>query len=120
MSARSSRSWRGLPLAVCLLGGVLTHSTYARESPSARVHHVRMKDQKFVPEELVVRQGDTVIWVNEDAVTHTVMAVGGGAPAFDSGNIQPKASWRYVAKEKGRFPYLCSLHPGMHGVLTVR
>ena len=60
--------------------------------------------------------GDTIVWVNKDLLAHTATAKGG---AFDSKVIQPGASWRFVAKTVGAFPYICSFHP-MNGTLTVR
>jgi len=69
----------------------------------------------FVPKQLTVRAGDTVVWRNQDIVPHTTTAKGG----FDSKEIQPKNSWSYRATRKWRFPYICIYHPTMKGELTV-
>ena len=65
---------------------------------------------------LVVKRGDTVVWVNKDPFPHTVTAAG----AFDSHDIPAGASWKYVARKPGDFAYICTLHPNMKGTLTVQ
>lgn len=82
-----------------------------------RVHTVAIENMRFVPETLEVRQGDTVVWVNRDPFPHTATAEGKG---FDSRSIAPERSWKYVARRRGDFPYLCTLHTTMRGKLTVR
>jgi plastocyanin len=80
------------------------------------VHVVTMRLMKFEPPELTVKAGDTVEWVNEDILPHTATASG----RFDSGPINAKQKWRWTAKEKGTFPYVCSLHPTMKATLIVQ
>ena len=70
---------------------------------------------KYEPGAMTVRRGDTVVWVNKDLLPHTVTARG----RFDSRIIAAGASWKYVAREKGTFSYLCALHPNMRGTLIV-
>jgi plastocyanin len=55
--------------------------------------------------------------VNKDLVPHTVTAVN---KAFDSGAINAGASWTYVAKKAGEYPYSCAFHPIMKGTLKVQ
>src|ERR1044072_6341442 len=72
-----------------------------------RLHTVALRGMKNVPATLVVRAGDTVVWKNEDVVPHTATDRG---KAFDSGNIEPGGSWRYVAGRKGTYFYYCAYH----------
>jgi plastocyanin len=81
-----------------------------------RTHTVSVEGMRFVPETLEVQRGDTVEWVNNDLVPHTVTASG----AFDSGSIAPKARWKRVIGKAGMIPYVCSFHPTMKGTLQVR
>jgi plastocyanin len=37
-----------------------------------------------------------------------------------SGDLQPDARWSFRTTTRGTFPYVCTLHPGMTGVLHVR
>ena len=79
-------------------------------------HTITIEAVAYQPASLVVRRGDTVVWVNKDPYPHTVTAAG----VFDSRNIAGGASWRYVARVAGSFAYICTLHPNMKGTLTVR
>lgn len=85
------------------------------EEQKATTHTVAIRGFEFVPKQLKVRPGDTVVWTNEDIVPHTATAKGG----FDSKEIASKKSWSYKATRKGKFPYICSYHPTMKGELTV-
>ena len=62
-------------------------------------------------------KGDTVIWKNKDAFPHNATADNKG---FRSIDIQSGQSWKFKAGSKGVFPYVCTLHPGMKAVLTVK
>lgn len=80
-------------------------------------HTVTIASTSFAPVDLTVAAGDTVVWVNKDFFPHTATSKSGG---FDSGDIAPDKSWKYVAKKKGDFPYICSIHPSMKGTLHVK
>lgn len=82
----------------------------------AATHTVTIDGAQFTPADLTVKTGDTIVWVNKDILAHTATSQAGG---FDSKTIQPGKSWKYVAKNKGEFPYTCSFHP-MNGRLVVR
>ena len=69
----------------------------------------------YGPSSITVRKGDTVRWVNKDPFPHTVTAAG----KFDSKSIAANAQWSYRATAAGEFPYICTLHPNMKGVLKV-
>lgn len=83
----------------------------------AGTHVIVVEQMRFTPAELTVQRGDEVVWINRDLFAHTASADG---HAFDSGSIAPQASWHYVARERGRFPYSCTFHSTMHGTLNVR
>jgi plastocyanin len=84
---------------------------------ASRTYVVVIEQMRFNPPALTVRRGDRVVWVNKDLFPHTASA---NSKAFDSNGIAPNASWSYVAGLPGNYPYLCSLHPSMHGALTVQ
>lgn len=70
----------------------------------------------FDPQEFIITVGSTVIWYNQDTVTHTVTA---GDQTFDSGNLMPGATFSYTFEEPGTYSYHCTLHPDMTGAVTV-
>lgn len=84
---------------------------------SSTTHAVAIRAFKYQPASLTVEVGDTVTWMNDDIVPHTATASG---KHFDSGSVDAKGSWRYVANRKGTFPYACTFHPMMKGALIVR
>ena len=85
--------------------------------PAPRSHIVEIRGFAYLPATLEVAEGDTVVWVNRDAVPHTATRDGGG---WDSGSIDAERSWRLVASPGGSQPYYCTFHPSMRGVLVVR
>jgi len=84
---------------------------------AAATHSIAMDGTRFVPETITVHAGDTVVWTNKDPFPHTATSRAAG---FDSGNVAPDKSWRYVARTAGTFPYECTLHPTMNGTLIVQ
>lgn len=101
--------------ASTLASGAAAGDTVAEE-PAPSVHRVAVRGMKYVPETLEVKAGDKIIWVNEDIVPHTVTAAD---KTLDSGLMQPKQSWSWVAEGKGERPYVCVFHPTMKGTVVV-
>lgn len=88
------------------------------EAPSApKTHTVKIDASRFEPATLTVAPGDTVVWVNTDILPHTATSTIG---AFDSKDIKPGKSWKYVVPKKGLFDYACTYHAVMKGTLRVR
>jgi plastocyanin len=86
----------------------------ARAIPSA-VTEVSMRNLQFNPVTLELKQGDVVEWTNDDLVPHTVTSA-----SFSSGTIIAGQSWRHTFTNAGNFPYVCTFHPQMKGVVIVR
>ena len=101
-------------LGLLFVGGGAPVSSVAAEKAS--IHTVVIDGLKFDPATLTVARGDTVVWVNKDPFPHTVTSQG----AFDSHDIPADKSWKYVARKAGDYDYICTLHPNMHGKLTVK
>jgi plastocyanin len=73
---------------------------------------------KFVPGDLTVTKGSTVVWPNNSGqYYHTVTADDG---AFDSKHIDPGHEWRRTFSKTGDFAYHCDPHPWMKGVIHVK
>ena len=79
---------------------------------------VAMKDFKFVPEDVEVEAGQTITWVNEDTAQHDAVADEGEGPRSELFNQGESYSW--TAETAGTIPYVCTVHPGMEGTITVR
>ena len=76
-----------------------------------------MRQLAFVPARIEITAGTTVAWTNRDPVEHTVTADGG---RWDSGTIDPGATWRRRFDRPGTYTFHCVPHPFMKGVVVVR
>ena len=71
----------------------------------------------FVPYDLSIDEGDTVTWSNDDSVTHTVTR--GGSGSFNSDLLVAGDEFSFTFDQLGQFPYHCTLHPWMWGIIIV-
>lgn len=69
----------------------------------------------FAPAEVNAKVGDTVEWVNKDALAHTATATSGDWNVVTG----PKQSGRVVLKKAGAVDYFCKYHPNMKGRVVV-
>jgi plastocyanin len=76
---------------------------------------VEMKDACFRPSTLRIDPGATVTFVNRDAMTHNVTAMGWGQ--FE--DMNQGDAFRATFEESGVYPYACQYHPGMTGAILV-
>jgi plastocyanin len=91
--------------------------TAACGRPPLRSHTVEIRGFAYLPATLQVAEGDTVVWINRDAVPHTATRDG---RRWDSGTINAEQGWRLIAASAGSQPYYCTFHPVMRGELVVR
>jgi plastocyanin len=89
----------------------------ASEWSEPKTHTVTIEGMRFQPERLTVARGDTIVWVNKDLVAHTATSEAG---RFDSQTIETTKSWKFTARTKGEFVYVCTFHPTMKAVLNVK
>jgi plastocyanin len=75
----------------------------------------------FDPDNMLVKRGDTVVWVNEDKHSHVFasMAVIGKGGIF-APSVDPGGSWTHRFTVSGEYYYICFIHKGMVGKITVR
>lgn len=107
---------RSRAAALWLTAGLVLAGSALPASAKPVTHTAVMDGTRFEPQTLRVRPGDVVVWVNKDPFPHTVTAQSG---AFDSKNIAPGKSWKYVPRKDGVFAYTCTLHPTMKATLRV-
>ena len=95
--------------------GALAMMLTAARKPQVKT--VPIDGVKFQPADITVSVGDTVAWVNKDPFPHNVTSKDG---VFHSRSLDPNQSFRFHATKPGTFPYVCTLHPTMSGVIHVR
>jgi plastocyanin len=100
-----------------VLAAVWLALTAACGWPAPRSHTVEIRGFAYLPATLQVAVGDTVVWINRDAVPHTATRDG---RRWDSGSIEAEQAWRLIAASPGSQPYYCAFHPVMRGELVVR
>ena len=104
------------------------------QAPSSATFRVAMdRKDRFFPDVLVIRPGDTVEWINNSDRLHAVTNdpasairpedVGrpDGAVPFDSGYVEPGKTYRQRFTQEGEYRYVCFLHEtgGMLGRILV-
>ena len=83
---------------------------------SASGNQVNIDGFAFVPATLTVSAGTTVTWTNKDEEPHTVAASDG---SFHSPGMGTGATFSHTFPTAGKFDYVCSIHPMMHGAVVV-
>jgi plastocyanin len=69
-----------------------------------------------------IKAGTTITFINDDNDhAHNIVSGTRTAPtqAFFSGLLQPGQRWQYTFTTPGIYPYFCSIHPDMDGVIIV-
>ena len=100
-----------------LLGCLLAMAGVAQKATAeGAVHTVVIEGVQFSPPNLKIKAGDTVIWKNKDPFPHTATS---NDKAWDSGAIETGQAWKFKAKNRGIYPYICTFHPTMKAVLVV-
>lgn len=91
---------------------LISSSVFATE------HVVEIYKMKFIPDEITIKQGDTVIWKNiEKRQYHSVWF-----KQFDKEEPDyffPDEIYQRSFDKIGDFPYECGPHPRMKGKVTV-
>ena len=78
---------------------------------------IDMKNFQFVPKDATVKVGQKVKWVNQDSAPHDATDEKTGQ--FKSDQFAKGESYEFTAKKAGKISYVCTIHPGMDGTLTV-
>ncbi len=92
----------------------------------AKTYMVYVRDYAFVPQNLTVGKGSTVVWVNNDGsanyqVYHGIEADHGSNPDsyFHSGPLGLGGVFGYTFNMPGVYGYHCSIYPWMGGTIAV-
>jgi plastocyanin len=78
---------------------------------------VEIKDFRFAPVALEIRQGTTVTWTNHDEEPHTITSTTG---AFASSGLGNDETFAQTFSRRGTYEYFCALHPRMRATVIVK
>ena len=99
-------------LAVGAAGCASKTSTIPPGPPAAAT--VQLRDVAFLPGHVTIHVGQTVRWVWDDApILHNVTFASFHSPTQSTG------TWSHTFTTAGTFPYRCTIHFDMNGVVTV-
>lgn len=99
---------------------VLHEAPAAPEFPqrSAKKHGVDQRDKTFRPSALRIAQGDSLVFMNSDDVTHNVFSTSDGFK-FNVGKQAPGASRSIAFARRGTAIIRCAFHPTMRMKVVV-
>ena len=89
----------------------------AAAAAAGDVVKVTMKDIKFVPADITAKVGQKIEWTNTDTPAHNVTAKDGAD--FASDTLNPGDTFDYTPTKAGKIDYVCTIHPGQSGTITV-
>ncbi len=107
----------GLLLAGCTQYGNTTPPGGQNTTPpgNGSTVTVHISNFAFSPAEITVKEGQTVIWVNDDSVPHSVKFGSFASPTFPKGG-----TFQHTFTEApGDYAYTCGVHPSMAGKVTL-
>jgi plastocyanin len=109
--------------SVVFLNGCSSSSDEENSTPPEReektapsLYTVQIEQMKFLPADISVHVGDTIMWINNDMVAHDVTEEKGNA--WTSSLLQPGQSWKLVVKTGA--DYYCSIHQVMKGSFEIK
>jgi plastocyanin len=76
----------------------------------------------YIPLNLEVKKGTTVVWINDDNIQHTIQSQdeqGNVLSLFNSKALKTNERFAYKFNEDGVYHYFCTIHPWRVGVVTV-
>ena len=90
----------------------------ATQAATAAANAIAITSAGFQPNTLDVTAGTTVTWTNSDTAPHSVTSDTAGI--FDSGPIQPGATFTYTFAQAGTCTYHSNNEPSLTGTVTVK
>ena len=87
----------------------------AGAAPKPARREIRIEAFVFHPGTQAVRPGDTLVFINRDAVPHTATA---NDASWDTGEILANATDTVVVPANGIGEYKCAYHPAMKAELA--
>ena len=116
--------WAVLIVAIILIiGAIIFISSNKGDSggntgqANSQANNINIQNFAFSPSTLTIRQGDNVIWTNQDSAGHTVTSDSGSE--LNSELLGKSESYSHTFNTAGTFEYHCKPHPYMKAKIIV-
>ena len=86
---------------------------------NATDHQVIIKNHIYMPDNVVIKPGDSVTWVNHDEDPHNVIDQA-NKKQFHSPALDTNDTYSYTFTKAGSYAYFCTFHPTMQAKVTVK
>jgi plastocyanin len=86
-------------------------------STASKQNTIEIKDFAFNPQNITVKSGEKITWINRDEEPHTVVSV--GKKFQRSSGLDTDQEFSIVAGAPGTYEYFCSVHPKMTGTIVI-
>jgi len=103
-----------------MLGFALLASQCIVYAANAADVPVDQAGQKFNPDSITVKAGDSVTFTNKDDVTHNIHVITSGGDSEDKGLQKPGENIKETFAKAGDYQVRCSIHPKMKMTVTVQ
>jgi plastocyanin len=77
-------------------------------------HIVTINNFHFSPASITIKAGETVVWKNQETVSHTVAVDGAESDEMFQGD-----TWSHTFSTPGTYDYQCGIHANMKGSVIV-
>lgn len=105
-----------ISLSVLAIVAITLFGLNTKQMP--QTYKVSIVNSTFIPIELEVNKGDTIIWTNEDEKVHTITPI---ANNNLEGNILAEGkSFQHTFNTPGIYRYTCDNNQTMQGTITVK
>jgi plastocyanin len=103
------KNFKTIVAAAFLAGGAVA---CVAAMANAAQHTIREKGKVFSQAEISIKVGETVVFENDDNVSHNVMSTTSGNE-FNLGLLKPGSATPVTFKTPGDIAIICAIHPSM-------
>jgi len=101
-----------IPVTLAVLAGL---SAGALAAANQEIHR---KGRVFSSENVTLKKGDALTFINDDSIPHNIMSASRGNE-FNLGSQAPGAATDVTFKEAGDVQVICAIHPRMKMMVKV-
>ena len=81
------------------------------------VYRVKIVDFRYMPSEIFIKRGETIVWENDGTLEHTVTSK--SSNELFSNFLKPGEEYSHTFEYSGNYSYYCIPHPYMKGLVIV-